>query len=176
MHQDLSPCQALEAPSAPPLVPYPPNSLRNLLKRKERKEKLTKPCFLLDTDDRPYICVLCQRTFTRGDTLKRHFDKCAIRRGNPTGASHLSDPKAYLNNRPETQQVPAFGRSNQIDKTGSGTESTGFDSPEARNMPAAENGVLTYPHFRPNEQLVFKWDMHSLIPPGGQPIATNKRR
>ena len=45
---------------------------------------------LSDNRDRPYKCVLCGDTFTRSETLKRHFQKCSIRRGNPTGVSHLS--------------------------------------------------------------------------------------
>ncbi|KAL7903954.1 hypothetical protein GGI35DRAFT_464636 [Trichoderma velutinum] len=62
------------------------------------------------TGDRPYICVLCQDTFTRGDTLKRHFNKCSIRRSNS-----------------QVQQQSALGNSNQIEKIGGGTESTDFD-------------------------------------------------
>lgn len=31
------------------------------------------------------MCVLCRDTFSRSDILKRHFQKCSIRRGNPTG-------------------------------------------------------------------------------------------
>lgn len=50
----------------------------------------------LDTGDRPYMCVLCKDTFSRSDILKRHFQKCSIRRGNPTGATHLSHPQAHL--------------------------------------------------------------------------------
>lgn len=42
------------------------------------------------------MCVLCTDTFSRSDILKRHFQKCSIRRGNPTGASHLSNPAAHL--------------------------------------------------------------------------------
>jgi hypothetical protein len=46
---------------------------------------------------------LCRDTFSRSDILKRHFQKCSIRRGNPTGASHLSyarqDPKKNQQNR-----------------------------------------------------------------------------
>lgn len=42
------------------------------------------------------MCVLCQDTFSRSDILKRHFQKCSIRRGNPTGASHLSHPQAHV--------------------------------------------------------------------------------
>src|SRR5690348_9444214 len=49
-----------------------------------------------DTGDRPYMCVLCNDTFSRSDILKRHFQKCSVRRGNPTGASHLSNPAAHL--------------------------------------------------------------------------------
>ena len=36
------------------------------------------------------MCVLCRDTFSRSDILKRHFQKCSICRGNPTGASYLS--------------------------------------------------------------------------------------
>jgi Fungal specific transcription factor domain len=49
-----------------------------------------------DTGDRPYMCILCKDTFSRSDILKRHFQKCSIRRGNPTGASHLSNPAAHF--------------------------------------------------------------------------------
>lgn len=49
-----------------------------------------------DTGDRPYMCVLCRDTFSRSDILKRHFQKCSIRRGNPQGVSHLSHPQAHV--------------------------------------------------------------------------------
>ncbi|KAF2219638.1 hypothetical protein BDZ85DRAFT_285058 [Elsinoe ampelina] len=45
---------------------------------------------LRHTGDRPYMCHLCKDTFSRSDILKRHFQKCSIRRGNPTGANHLA--------------------------------------------------------------------------------------
>lgn len=65
----------------------------------------------LDTGDRPYMCVLCRDTFSRSDILKRHFQKCSIRRGNPTGASHLSHPLAHVrrnqNNNGAQTQKPA---------------------------------------------------------------------
>lgn len=64
---------------------------RHLLRRKlflyVRTQKFN---VRLDTGDRPYMCVLCRDTFSRSDILKRHFQKCSVRRGNPTGASHLS--------------------------------------------------------------------------------------
>lgn len=50
---------------------------------------------LRHTGDRPYQCVLCKDTFSRSDILKRHFQKCSIRRGNPTGATHLSHAHAH---------------------------------------------------------------------------------
>lgn len=59
---------------------------------------------MIDTGDRPYMCVLCKDTFSRSDILKRHFQKCSIRRGNPTGATHLSHPHAHLK---RTQQAAA---------------------------------------------------------------------
>ena len=42
------------------------------------------------------MCVLCRDTFSRSDILKRHFQKCSLRRGNPTGASHLSHSQAHV--------------------------------------------------------------------------------
>ena len=57
-----------------------------------------------DTGDRPYMCVLCRDTFSRSDILKRHFQKCSIRRGNPTGASHLSHPQAHVKKQQQNAQ------------------------------------------------------------------------
>lgn len=70
-------------------------------------------CFSLidiDTGDRPYMCVLCKDTFSRSDILKRHFQKCSIRRGNPTGATHLSHPQAHL--KRSQQQAAAAAAAN----------------------------------------------------------------
>ena len=50
------------------------------------------------------MCVLCRDTFSRSDILKRHFQKCSIRRGNPTGASHLSHPQAHVKKHAAAQQ------------------------------------------------------------------------
>lgn len=50
------------------------------------------------------MCVLCNDTFSRSDILKRHFQKCSVRRGNPTGASHLSNPAAHIK---KSQQAAA---------------------------------------------------------------------
>ncbi|PGH03952.1 hypothetical protein GX51_03789 [Blastomyces parvus] len=61
---------------------------------------------LRHTGDRPYMCVLCKDTFSRSDILKRHFQKCSLRRGNPTGVSHLSHPHAHLKKAQAAGIVP----------------------------------------------------------------------
>ncbi|KAL8979638.1 MAG: hypothetical protein Q9177_006089, partial [Variospora cf. flavescens] len=59
--------------------------------------KSTVPKFIASiswyTGVRPYSCGLCEDTFARSDILKRHFQKCSVRRGNPSGASHLTHSK-----------------------------------------------------------------------------------
>ena len=50
---------------------------------------------------RPYTCGLCKDTFSRSDILKRHFTKCSIRRGNPSGENHLSHSRANKKSRQE---------------------------------------------------------------------------
>lgn len=67
-----------------------------------------------DTGDRPYMCVLCRDTFSRSDILKRHFQKCSIRRGNPTGASHLSHPQAHVKKHQAAQQKAQENEMNQM--------------------------------------------------------------
>lgn len=72
---------------------------------------------LRHTGDRPYQCVLCKDTFSRSDILKRHFQKCSIRRGNPTGATHLSHAHAH-------QQGKQANNQNNADATSISTPST----------------------------------------------------
>lgn len=54
------------------------------------------------------MCVLCRDTFSRSDILKRHFQKCSIRRGNPQGISHLSHPSAHVKKYKEQQAKAAL--------------------------------------------------------------------
>jgi hypothetical protein len=68
-----------------------PHCTKTYLHAKHLKRHL-----LRHTGDRPYMCVLCRDTFSRSDILKRHFQKCSIRRGNPSGATHLSHAQAHL--------------------------------------------------------------------------------
>ncbi|KAH7034496.1 uncharacterized protein B0I36DRAFT_360014 [Microdochium trichocladiopsis] len=68
---------------------------------------------LRHTGDRPYMCVLCRDTFSRSDILKRHYQKCSTRRGNPTGASHLSHPQAHVKKNHNAQE-PSEGDMPQL--------------------------------------------------------------
>ncbi|ERT02615.1 hypothetical protein HMPREF1624_00916 [Sporothrix schenckii ATCC 58251] len=76
-----------------------PHCTKTYLHAKHLKRHL-----LRHTGDRPYMCVLCRDTFSRSDILKRHFQKCSIRRGNPTGVSHLSHPHAHVKKSQQQQQ------------------------------------------------------------------------
>lgn len=57
------------------------------------------------------MCHLCKDTFSRSDILKRHFQKCSIRRGNPTGANHLAHQRRNTNgsNRLSISQTEPIG-------------------------------------------------------------------
>ena len=65
---------------------------------------------LSDTGTRPYSCGLCKETFSRSDILKRHFQKCSIRRGNPTGQNHLTHSRATKRSNLETAGRAPRGR------------------------------------------------------------------
>jgi hypothetical protein len=64
------------------------------------------------------MCVLCRDTFSRSDILKRHFQKCSIRRGNPTGASHLSHAQAHLKKSHPGPHKSSNSMSNENDLIG----------------------------------------------------------
>jgi len=81
-----------------------PHCTKTYLHAKHLKRHL-----LRHTGDRPYMCVLCRDTFSRSDILKRHFIKCSVRRGNPTGATHLSHPQAHVKKNPSGQKAMTDG-------------------------------------------------------------------
>ncbi|KAH0543452.1 hypothetical protein FGG08_002217 [Glutinoglossum americanum] len=97
---------------------------------------------LRHTGDRPYMCVLCKDTFSRSDILKRHFQKCSLRRGNPTGASHLSQSHAH-----HKRQHPG---SHKVTTPGSDRSSIG-DSKILRNG-SSRNVMTPSPPRYTNEQ------------------------
>ncbi|GJC86265.1 respiration factor 2 [Colletotrichum liriopes] len=68
-----------------------PHCTKTYMQAKHLKRHL-----LRHTGDRPYMFVLCRDTFSRSDILKKHFNKCSVRRGNPTGVSHLFHPQARV--------------------------------------------------------------------------------
>lgn len=76
---------------------YPcPHCAKSYLHAKHLKRHL-----LRHTGVRPYTCGLCKDTFSRSDILKRHFQKCSVRRGNPSGENHLSHSRANKKSRQE---------------------------------------------------------------------------
>lgn len=66
------------------------------------------------------MCVLCRDTFSRSDILKRHFQKCSIRRGNPTGASHLSHAQAHLKKSHPHKAAPSMNDTDLMAMNGMG--------------------------------------------------------
>lgn len=78
------------------------------------------------------MCFLCHDTFSRSDILKRHFQKCSIRRGNPTGASHLSHPQSHVKKNAQAQQQ----QQQQVKPEGPGGHMNGMG-----NMPTADGMV-----------------------------------
>ncbi|RMJ14093.1 hypothetical protein CDV36_006239 [Fusarium kuroshium] len=86
-----------------------PHCTKTYLHAKHLKRHL-----LRHTGDRPYMCVLCRDTFSRSDILKRHFQKCSIRRGNPTGASHLSHPQAHVKKNAQAQKAAGLAHEGDL--------------------------------------------------------------
>ncbi|EFY94265.1 zinc finger domain-containing protein [Metarhizium robertsii ARSEF 23] len=84
--------------------PYP-HCTKSYLHAKHLKRHL-----LRHTGDHPYACVPCQDAFSRSDILKRHFQKCSIRRGNPDGVSHLSHPQGHVKNHARTGKAGSLGK------------------------------------------------------------------
>ncbi|OAA54818.1 Transcription factor [Niveomyces insectorum RCEF 264] len=121
-----------------------PHCTKTYLHAKHLKRHL-----LRHTGDRPYMCVLCRDTFSRSDILKRHFQKCSIRRGNPTGVSHLSHPHAHVRKH---QQA----RKHQADNGGDMSHMNGMGNVQADGMvhpfgliPTGADGL---PNNMPNDQ------------------------
>lgn len=85
-----------------------------------------------DTGERPYQCCLCRETFCRSDILKRHFNKCSIRRGNPTGATHLTHAQDHI-------------RSGQRTPTGSNADANAQASHSGPPNIAISNPPSSYP-------------------------------
>ncbi|MCJ1479814.1 hypothetical protein MMC13_008500 [Lambiella insularis] len=95
-----------------------------------------------NTGDRPYMCVLCNDTFSRSDILKRHFQKCSVRRGNPEGVSHLSHPHAHRQKQPATSKTTSDpAQESQNGAHGSYTGGTGSNSTPVTNAYSEASSV-----------------------------------
>lgn len=81
---------------------------------------------LRHTGTRPYSCGLCRETFSRSDILKRHFMKCSIRRGNPTGANHLTHSRATRKLKLEQSQEEPLNSATSSAFTTSSSHSADF--------------------------------------------------
>ncbi|RMZ85886.1 hypothetical protein DV737_g374, partial [Chaetothyriales sp. CBS 132003] len=110
-----------------------PNCTKTYLHAKHLKRHM-----LRHTGDRPYMCVLCNDTFSRSDILKRHFQKCSVRRGNPTGASHLSNPAAHLK---KSQAAAAKAAANAAGNASPGGAST----PVSAGIPSSAYTTTSMP-------------------------------
>lgn len=86
------------------------------------------------------MCVLCRDTFSRSDILKRHFQKCSVRRGNPTGASHLSNPAAHLKRSQNAVSAEAKGN---VESPIGGANPSGFMQSANAHQSARTNGTLS---------------------------------
>ncbi|KAL2834332.1 hypothetical protein BDW59DRAFT_46408 [Aspergillus cavernicola] len=95
---------------------------------------------LRHTGDRPYMCVLCKDTFSRSDILKRHFQKCSIRRGNPTGATHLSHPNAHVK-RSQQQAAANAVKPIQDEVSNNVPPPNGMSGPTYGEAPVNGNGM-----------------------------------
>ncbi|KAF8460425.1 fungal-specific transcription factor domain-containing protein [Kalaharituber pfeilii] len=87
---------------------------------------------LRHTGDRPYQCVLCKDTFSRSDILKRHFQKCSIRRGNPGNLTHLAHAHDHQRKKPKG------GR-----EQGAGSSPTGANDSFSASNAILDNAILT---------------------------------
>lgn len=101
---------------------------------------------IVDSGVRPYSCGLCNDTFSRSDILKRHFSKCSVRRGNPTGEHHLSHSRATKKSRLEAAaKARAFEDSNFLSSNQSeGTTENEWSPCGAFDLSALRIGASRY--------------------------------
>lgn len=92
-----------------------------------------------DTGERPYQCCLCNETFCRSDILKRHFIKCSIRRGNPTGATHLTHAQDHLKHT-QPAATPTSATASASASASVPSSRTGPSSTVSSNPPSSYSG------------------------------------
>ncbi|KAH9905192.1 hypothetical protein F4778DRAFT_729021 [Xylariomycetidae sp. FL2044] len=102
---------------------------RHLLRRKSlcSRESGIYANVLIDFDYRPYMCKLCHATFFRSDVLKRHFQKCSTRRGNPMGAyySEICPPfgerRDWCCGHNDEELIAREERARELERSGQGS-------------------------------------------------------
>lgn len=77
---------------------------------------------LRHTGDRPYQCKLCKDTFSRSDILKRHFQKCSIRRGHTGDQNHLEGSRNHLKQNQNRHSTGSMGDVPYMNGATSGAE------------------------------------------------------
>ena len=88
------------------------------------------------------MCILCKDTFSRSDILKRHFQKCSLRRGNPTGASHLSHSLAHVKKSQAAANKDSTPQAGGPDLLGESQVSETFGMPTLSNVYGDHNARL----------------------------------
>lgn len=74
---------------------------------------------------------MCHETFCRSDILKRHFNKCSIRRGNPTGANHLTHAQDHLKGGVQPLPLPSANAAGMAAQNRPSAISTAGPAPSA---------------------------------------------
>ena len=100
------------------------------------------------------MCVLCKDTFSRSDILKRHFQKCSVRRGNPTGASHLSHPAAHVKKNAAAQAkaaADAAAAAQAAGNSGAGTPNSGVNG----SYPSASSSIPNQPNYSEGQSIPY---------------------
>ncbi|RPA80644.1 hypothetical protein BJ508DRAFT_327182 [Ascobolus immersus RN42] len=119
-----------------------PNCNKTYLHAKHLKRHL-----LRHTGDRPYQCVICRDTFSRSDILKRHFQKCTLRNGNPTNASHLAYSDSHKSRKAAAAAAAALkkkGNTSGLQRTSS-TAFSDLDSPTIETPTTPSFGSFVSP-------------------------------
>lgn len=88
------------------------------------------------------MCVLCTRPFSRSDVLKRHFQHCSKTKGNPTGASHLSNPAAHVKKSQAAAQKAAVAAANAHRNNSSQIANTPTSSSAVRLSPCTTTSMV----------------------------------
>ena len=100
-----------------------------------------------DTRDYPYSCFLCGEAFSRSDTSKKHFQMCSIRRGNPTGATHLSNAQSQFRRRNPKKQDSASSTGSAFSIASQSGSAFYANGSSATVLAGSTSNELSFPQF-----------------------------